>query len=247
MDALKNLLVLYAGVLLINVLLSAVLWRRQKAQLQRSLLLAWLSMVFSLIAQGALQKGAFLTTLGFSSVFVVNVALAKLLGEIVSLRPIWRGYGVILVASLVFALVADRLQAPFWVVSLPVAIAVTLPLLNSGLQAMRRRRERLSAAGKALVYACFFFCLHNIDFAFLRDKPEMAAPAFTVALLVAFALSITTHTVVHENVALDRTRVVEINRFQRQFFANITHELRTPLTMILAPLESILWRATTVR
>ena len=59
-------------------------------------------------------------------------------------------------------------------------------------------------------------------------------------MLVIFAISITAPAAVLDRVAQERTRVEDINRFQRQFFANITHELRTPLTMILAPLDSLL-------
>ena len=90
-----------------------------------------------------------------------------------------------------------------------------------------------------MVYSCVLFCIHNIDFAFLRDKEHLAPLGFTIAVLVVFALSISANAAVIEAEASSRSRVEELNQFQRQFFANVTHELRTPLTMILAPVESL--------
>jgi signal transduction histidine kinase len=98
----------------------------------------------------------------------------------------------------------------------------------------------LGMPGKAAALSCVAYGVHMLDFPFLRDKPGTAVLGFSIALLVVFAISITAPATVLEKVAEERTKVDELNRFQRQFFANITHELRTPLTMILAPLESVL-------
>ena len=94
--------------------------------------------------------------------------------------------------------------------------------------------------GKAAMTSALASGLHDVDYAFLRDKPHLAVLGFSIALLVVFAISITAPATVLERVTEERTRIEEQNQFQRRFFANVTHELRTPLTMILAPLESIL-------
>jgi serine phosphatase RsbU (regulator of sigma subunit) len=57
------------------------------------------------------------------------------------------------------------------------------------------------------VVSCVVFSLHNIDFAFLRDRPEMAPLGFTLATLIIFALSITAPAVVLENVAERQARI----------------------------------------
>ena len=60
---------------------------------------------------------------------------------------------------------------------------------------------------RALVVSCVLFSLHNIDFAFLRDKPDLAALGFTIATLIIFALSITTLAVVLERVTARQARI----------------------------------------
>ena len=201
-----NLLLLYAGLLLINTALTGVLWWRNRDPLFRALFFVWATTAFSFVVQGALQQNETAIILAFVSVFPVNLALAKLLGLAIGIPVLARRYVIALgVAVLAFAgLTAGG--AEFWQLALPVTLAVAAPTFVTGLRALVRWRA-LSVAGKGLVIASLLFSLHNLDFAFLRDDPSMAPLGFTIATLIIFALSVTGPAVVLEIVADRQARV----------------------------------------
>src|SRR5687767_1706833 len=100
MDLLTNLLLLYAGVLVINMALAGALWWRNRVPLYRALFFVWGSTAVSFLMQGGMTQNDLAITYGFASVFLVNVALAHLMsiGLGVSLRVRW--YIVVLLVSL---------------------------------------------------------------------------------------------------------------------------------------------------
>lgn len=206
MAIVTNLLILYAGLVLINTLLSAALWLRSREPLHRALVLVWGSTLLSYVMQGALVQSSLVITLAFVSVFLVNGTLAALVARVLDMRLGWLPYIAIVAAAVVVSVVAAVLGKAFVVVALPVAIAVSLPCLVIAVRAVRSGKS-LSIVTRGLIVSCVLFSLHNIDFAFLRDKPDMAPLGFTVATLIIFALSITAPAAVLERVTERQARV----------------------------------------
>jgi signal transduction histidine kinase len=240
MGLIESLLLVYAGLLLINVGLSALLWARQRNSLPRSLFFVWASQVAAFVAQGMAQHNSLAIVYGFSVTFLANLAVAFLLGRVVGLTVPWRGFLALYLSGCVTSAIAFMASQPFWVIALPVCIPVALPLLHTVTRTLRTKRSALTTTGWALAVTCLAFSAHNIDFAFLRDRPQFAVAGFTIAILLAFALGTTAPAVVLERVAQERARVEELDRFKSKFFASITHELKTPLTMILASLDLLI-------
>src|SRR3954470_24913309 len=92
MTIVTNLLILYAGLVLINTVLSAALWLRSRDSLHRALVLVWGSTLLSYVLQGALTQNALVITYAFVSVFLVNGALASLVARSLDLRLGWRPF-----------------------------------------------------------------------------------------------------------------------------------------------------------
>jgi len=239
-EVLGPLLASYAGILLVNVTLSAIMWATQRTALHRTLFFFWAAGVLSFAVQGLASEGKLTTTLGFSTTFLVNLILAYLIAEVCHVRMLRRRAVGIFAVGLVATLTLAWTPAPFWLLSLPTVLAVSWPLFDTGVRALRHGGDELTVSNRSLIVSSFIFGAHNIDFAFLRDKPEMAQFGFIVALIVVIALSVTAHAVVLERETRSRTRIEQLNQFQKQFFSNVTHELRTPLTMIILPIEAIL-------
>jgi serine phosphatase RsbU (regulator of sigma subunit) len=203
----QNLLALYVGLLLINVALSATLWWKNRDPLYRALFFVWLTTAFSFVLQGALAEGDLAISLGFASVFPVNLAIAHLGSLATGVSLAWRRFVGILVLAVVASIVLHFAGLGFTAVALPIAIAVALPSLVTALRIIATRWRSLSISGRALAVSSILFSAHNLDFAFLRDRPDFAPLGFTIAILIIFALSITGPAVVLELVTERQSRI----------------------------------------
>jgi signal transduction histidine kinase len=234
------LLLIYAAALAISALLSGLLWAKYRTPINRNLFLVWGFSLLSLVVQGAPTSSPFLMTLTYCSVFPVSLALATLLASVVGIEAVRRPYLMILVVAVALSSLAAALGLPFWMVSLPAAIAMSTPPIDVAIRSLRHRFGKMTTSAKAAAVTCVIYGLHNLDYPFLRDKPELNLLGFSLAFLVVFALSITVPAAVLERVAGERAAIEQVAQMRSRFFANITHELRTPLTTILAPLEGLL-------
>ncbi len=201
------LLILLAGATLINVVFAAALWRSTRDPLFKSLFVAWATSIASGLVQAALGNGDLAVTLGFSSAFFSNAAFAHLLAATagVSVRwlPVLSGFPIGIGASSV----AFAAGARFELVALPTAIAVAAPILSVSVDVFRKRWRTLHAQGRVLLASCLLYSAHNLDFAFLRPHPSVAAIGFTVSTLVVFAMSISAHAAVLEIVTQRQARL----------------------------------------
>jgi serine phosphatase RsbU (regulator of sigma subunit) len=202
-----NLLLLYAGIVLINTVLSAVLWIRHRTLLHRVVFQIWAMSMLSLSLQGALGQSDFLIVLGYTSVCLVNCTMAYLIARIVELPFGWRRFIVVLAVACGVSFAIDRMGLGFTPTALPVAVAVVLPLFVVVLRALTQRWHRLTFSGKALCFSCLLFALHNLDYPFLRRLDQYAALGFTLATIVVFGLSIFVPAVVLEIVTEQQARV----------------------------------------
>jgi serine phosphatase RsbU (regulator of sigma subunit) len=189
-EVVQNLLVLLAGAALTNAAFAAALWRSTRDRLFRLLFVAWASVIVSALVQSALTASPLVITLGFASVFVNNLAFAHLLAEVVETAVPWRRLLVLFAAGVGCSVAASLAGLPFVAVALPTTLGVAAPALAVGLDVLRHRWSTLHAQGRALALSCILFSLHNLDFAFLRDREALAPVGFTVAFLVLFAISI---------------------------------------------------------
>lgn len=206
MDALTHLLILYAGLVLINTALSAALWLGTRERLHRDLLFVWGSTLLSYVVQGALTQNRLVMTYAYTSVFLVNVALAALVGRSLGMPVRWKPFAWVLAGATAFSTIVWFAGGGFTPVALPVSVAVSLPVLVVAARATRVWRQA-SIAVRALLISCVLFSLHNIDWAFLRDRPEAATFGFTVATLIIFALSVSALATVLESVTERQTRI----------------------------------------
>ena len=215
MSLIQNLLFLYVVVLAISALLSAALWRQSRDALHRDLFFVWAASIVSFGAQGVLATGTLPIVLGFSSVFLVNVALAKLTASLIHTPLDVRPYALVMALAVALSTALAGAGCTFVWVALPVAVAVALPLLVTALRSLARWRS-YTVTFKALLVSCLLFCLHNLDFAFLRDRPGAAPLGFTIAILIIFALSVSAPAGVLELVALREARsTVEVDAARR--------------------------------
>jgi serine phosphatase RsbU (regulator of sigma subunit) len=205
-DIVRNLLLLYAGAVLLNVVVSSVLYFRDRKPIYRSLVVCWAAMLVSFGAQGVLSAGQLQIVIGFATAFLVNFAFARLLASTANVHLRWQPYSAALIAGVGSSVVLHTAGFGFTATALPVVVPVALPCLVTVVRLLRAR-SRLSTAKFVLVIGCVLFSLHNLDFALLRNRPEFAAFGFTVAILVVFMLAIAGAAVALEQVTEQQVRL----------------------------------------
>jgi signal transduction histidine kinase len=231
---------LYLGGLAFSLALAIVLWRRDRSQLNLDLCAVWVAGAVSAFLQGALQQGPFLICLGFSSTVLTNLALARLIAGLAQLTFPLRLYLAVYAGGVLTSALIAYASGPFWAIALPVGLTAPFPALHAGVKALRTAFGRLGTTAKAFLYTSLAFVAHNMDFPFLRDRPELAPLGMAIALFLVWALTPTAIAAVLERTAEDRGRLIEIEAQKSRFFANISHELRTPLTLILGPIAELI-------
>jgi serine phosphatase RsbU (regulator of sigma subunit) len=198
---LQNLLALYAGLTLLNVVFAAALWRSTRDATLRTLFIAWSTVMVSCAGQSVLVTGSLAVTLGFSLVFLNNAAFAHLLAGIAGVNTPWAGLVWTYVGGVALSCLAAAAGAGFTLIALPTALAVATPSVVVSAMVFRRRWGTLTTQGRLLTLSCLLFSAHNLDFPFLRMRESFASHGFTLALLVAFALSICAPAALLEQVA----------------------------------------------
>jgi serine phosphatase RsbU (regulator of sigma subunit) len=204
---LQNLLGLYLGLVFINVILSAALWRQSRNALYRALFFVWASTAVSFIAQGLLTRNDLEITIGFATAFAVNLSLAHLVALATGAPLRGRLLVAVLAGAVAVSAVGWRLGASFTLMALPVALAVALPASITAIRVLATRWRWLTVSSRALTVSSLLFSAHNVDFAFLRNKPTFAPLGFTVAILIIFALSVTAPAVALELVTKREARI----------------------------------------
>lgn len=210
-DSLANLIGLYAGLLLLNTVISAFMWWVHRELMYRDVLAIWATMLLAFVAQGA--TGAFfehnhlIVVLGFSTLWFANLAFARLVTRLLGLAfPVALMSGVFAV-GLALAVAAYTAGMSFTLIAMPVALAIGYPTFSSAGRAIFSHWTNLSISGRALMFSCLAITAHQLDYPFLRMLPEFTAMGFTIAVVVVFALSIFAPAVVLEVLTREKATV----------------------------------------
>ena len=131
MSGIENLLILYAGIVCINTIVSAILWFQQRNKLSKQLFIIWLSTFIVYILQGTLVQNNLLIVIGFSFTLLINIAISDFLKTLIG-RPLKHQlYYIFMVIMLSTSIVLFILEKPFTIIALPVTLAVAFPLIHT--------------------------------------------------------------------------------------------------------------------
>jgi serine phosphatase RsbU (regulator of sigma subunit) len=193
-NTVANLLVLYAGLLLINTAVAVTMYRASRGPLYRDLVLVWAGMLLAFAAQGATSALApdvpLVVVAGFATLWLGDLAFARLVHDLFEVPVPWRASGVVFAVGAALTLIAGLAGLPFTLIALPIGIGIAFPLAVTAVRAIRARWSTTTLTGRMLLIACLAITAHTLDYPFLRDRDAATALGFTIAIMVVFALSI---------------------------------------------------------
>ena len=201
------LLLLYSGVVFINVILFGILYFKKRTHYHRAFLFVWLSTLTMLFMQGVLPQSQIGIISGFSFCYLISISLAHCLSLLTGMKCGWPNFFIGIGIGYGLSLVFHFLGMGFTLVALPTTLGVVLPLTCMSVQTIRHKWKELTFSGKGLTLSCIILVLHALDFPFLRDKPEFVVTGFTIAIFVVFSLSIFSLSTMEEILAKQDARI----------------------------------------
>ncbi|MCB9741014.1 MAG: SpoIIE family protein phosphatase [Alphaproteobacteria bacterium] len=242
-SVLNVLLLVYAIAIVINSIISGLLFARQRDPMSRAQLLMWLATLFALVTQGAMGGAMPKVLIGLLSVYAVAAATSHMLSLMAGVPVNWRASGALLAAGLGLSLGAYVLQLPFSVTTLPLLIGVAFPLLSTASRILVQHRGALSMAELGMVTASMVYGVHMLDFALLGDKPEFTPFGFSIGLLCIFTLSIFAPAVVVEQLSARTARTAAemdaARRIQTQLLPQAPSMPGLELTCYMRPADEV--------
>ncbi len=239
-EIIKNILYLNTGILLFSLVLSVLLYVRDKNRVNMGLIYAWGALIVSSVMAGTLTGSELAILLGYTGSTLLSIFLARLGALLHRIVLPYANYVIFLVVIVGIVLVMDWAGLPFWAKALPLSIATVVPIVDCIRRLLKLPTGSISMLGVILLVIYGSISLHNLNYPFLRLNESFAPMGFTIATINSAMLAIITPAIVLERTSLEKTALAQMKQMKDKFFANISHELRTPLTMISAPIEAML-------
>ncbi|MSR88103.1 MAG: HAMP domain-containing histidine kinase [Candidatus Margulisbacteria bacterium] len=225
-----NLIIFYAGLLLVNIVIAFTMWIVDKNKLYFSLFLVWMATFLSFLMQGILSKTLFFATIGFSFCFLISLALCKLFSDMTPIKIPWKYFIYGQCMGILMCLFIQVIGGPFSLMALPVSLSIAAPLLFLILKAPKKEP---TIVNRGLLVTYFIFVVHVMDFPFLRDNPAFVGIGFTLACLIILSISMGSFGAVIESVTKEKLKALNANQHKTRFLAQLCHDIRSSLhTMI---------------
>jgi serine phosphatase RsbU (regulator of sigma subunit) len=243
-DTLQNILVLYAGIVLVNVLLSGLQFWRDRSALNRSVFVLWAMTAVAFVAQGALSSGETTIAIGFNAVLLINGALAYLISQVFGLAFPWKRVAVVYAGCVVVAVGIALAGGGFTAITLPLALGTCYPIYDVIYLVQREHGwSGLTFSQRGLVVSSTFFVLHTMDYPFLRPIESAAPIGFTIAILCVFGLSVFAPAVVLEILARrearSQTELEVAHRIQMQILPDNPELTDLELACFMKPADEV--------
>jgi signal transduction histidine kinase len=248
-NTLQVLLLIYSAVLIINLVVSAVLFKLYSHYLFKILIAMWGFSLVNFFMQGIFISPGIGMYFSFSTYTFVSLSLHYFSNFILKKKSIsFSILGLSLGLSLlggVFCSLTNNFVLASWFASFSIAI----PLLLSSYQLGKSQN---GAGVKALSFLLFINAIHFLDYPILRLHPTGAVFGFSIALVLLFAFSTFFPGFILYQISRDysvglerevklRTRELEEAVDQNKTLVNILcHDLSSPLTVLDFYFEEIM-------
>jgi len=215
--ALQFLLLIYAGVITINILLCLVLWKTQRNALYAWLLVLWLSMVVGFMISGihAQKQEPYFGIADLINTILVYSGIIALTYKLIEQRPPYHYYVLAALTCIPVYLAGHTLGLDFSFTALLAAIIVNIPLLHTAYIVLRKQQRAINTTSMNLLgIVILAFSCNCFTYPFTRLIPEYPPYGFSIALILLFAISILAPAIIQE--VITRQRLTKINTLENE-------------------------------
>lgn len=251
MELLKPLLMVYAAVLLMNAMFSAVCYYYYGDRLYRYSLYLWLGTFVNSLSQSIFQGSTLAMVFSFATYFMCSIILVQILAFVTQLIFPMRKYFGVMGLGLTAAVFVERAGGAFALTAIPVAIGVALPMIHGAATALLSPGPDFGKVGIRIYCGLLIVNgLHFLDYPFLRVNPAYSLFGFSFALALLMAFSIFLPSFIIKNIS-DRysNRLSELNAKLVEYQAQIVdlvslaqlgelsfsfvHDMASPTTLLM--------------
>lgn len=239
---LKILLVMYTIVVVLDLVITAILYKMSRNKLFIGVMFVWAGTAVNFLVQGFFQDFDWKMYLAFSTGILISwpfllFAEMALRTPLENKKPVFAASLSFLVLGFLYFLAMDHYVSA----SLLAAIGIAIPFFYGTIVLVQSKKGR---GFILLALLMFLQGVHFLDYPLLRTSEEGAFIGFSIALALVFVLSTFLPGFVLMEISLDtardlkrmveeRTRSLSKALDQNRLLVNIlSHDLATPVTVI---------------
>ncbi len=242
-SSLNILLTFYSVLLLVNIVVSAALWRATGEKLYRTMVIIWSGSLVNFVLQGVFTEHGIPMLLSFSTCAFVSLCLMKFVNQNFDTKIPIKKWSFAVSVLIAFACLVQYETGNYTLSSLIAAVAISLPQFCAALKVAWVDTDR-RVANQLLTVVLTLNAVHFLDYPLLRSIPSGALWGFSIAffLLVmmstfmpAFIVKQLSMRYEHELEEKVRMRTQEFKVLSDQNSALVSmvcHDLATPLTVL---------------
>ena len=183
------LLVIYACVLIVNSIITYVMYRIQKHEFFLYACLSWVFTAINFLLQGVFQEPSVWMLLAFVSYAPCGLFLTHIMVLSAQQRMNWKRCIAFQLTLIALSLITYQLTHHFQLAAILMSIAIAAPMLRYSWMVFQYR-EHLKPVVQFYALLLTLSAIHFLDYPFLRVIPMGAVFGFSLALMLVFAFSI---------------------------------------------------------
>lgn len=252
MEVFNTLMLIFIGLVLMNIILTLSLWQSTRSGLFATLALHWLSTMVTFYVQKNLvgQATPFIHAmaiafLNYAVHISLNIVYARLMGFSLSYKKFLPA-PFLAMASI---MVLNYFNAPDAILFIPTAIVNSGIYYSTVWKGIKTNRQTLSFGQKAISILMVVFATHLYTYAFFQGKLDLLIIGFAVALALMTGISILFPATIIEQLSKENQRLInEIEMKAKlahsakmvalgEMAEGIAHEINNPLMIMSLMLD----------
>ncbi|MBY0517846.1 MAG: hypothetical protein K2P81_13130 [Bacteriovoracaceae bacterium] len=194
------------GYIFLNFIITVVLQNITSSKSYKDLAIYWISLFITFIFHGFFQHSPLEIALSFGIAVIPMSILANLVLQTYHLELPWKKQSLLYIALYGMSLLISRVTTNFTLISLPITVCLTIPLLYTSYICLIKFRQTSTLLQKFLGTIFLLMPIHCIDFAFFRLEEGAQLWGWLVSFSIYQCLSVILPTFILEEITRNENK-----------------------------------------